>query len=79
MKTNETLRGIIKLMDAAENGSYCPMLNYCHDFLTPDAYYECLDKKNPCPKHEMVRNQILFEILHSLRGINESLQNIKEN
>lgn len=62
------LNKVFEQIDNLANGNSCPFLQDCHDFLSPSAHDECICGKNICPKHEMVRNLVLIEILRTLRN-----------
>ncbi len=51
----------------------CPYHLICHNYLTPQQYFECYNNKNLCSKADMVQIKMLNEILDCLADLDKHL------
>ena len=59
---------LAKTMDNIENGNSCPMFQKCRAFLPSNLGYDCINGTDVCSKSEMIKINILIEILESSKS-----------
>ena len=59
---------LAETMDNVENGNSCPMFQKCQAFLPSNLGYGCINGTDVCSKSEMVKINILIEILESSKN-----------
>lgn len=71
--TGDLINGLSKVLDNQDGISGCPLCQTCHDYLTPEQYFECLNDRNLCSKADMVKIKMLNEILDRLADLGGNL------
>ena len=68
MGAAEVVQGLAQTVENIEEGKTCDLCDFCHDFLTPGEFYQCVNGENICPKSAKIQIRLLFEILSRLES-----------